>query len=45
MAKTKNESGKNFLEKVKKKIGRHSKKDSNTKSSKNYKKPNAGQGR
>jgi hypothetical protein len=45
MAKSKNEPGKNFTEKVKKKLGRHSKKDSKNKNSKNYKKAYVGQGR
>lgn len=34
-----------FLAKPKKKIGKHSKKESNNKKSKNYKKPYKGQGR
>jgi hypothetical protein len=34
-----------FVKKSRKKLGRHSKKDSPNKNSKNYKKPNAGQGK
>jgi hypothetical protein len=45
MAKQKSDSARTYVKKPKRKIGRHSKSTSKNKSSKNYKKPYAGQGR
>jgi hypothetical protein len=45
MAKQKSDSARTFVKKAKRKLGRHAKRISKNKSSKNYQKPYAGQGR